>query len=142
MGAQVTYNSVNWNTEYDFKLLRNGIQGRFGKQAPRDDGFDWPADADVPVSVGMKPGTRRITVKGKISKSTHALVIAELVTFFNDMETIQEAGEFQNLYFEDSATYYWKALPLTWNENFFGSDLTSKYVTFTIVFECHNEIYS
>lgn len=138
--SQLTYNSVVWDTEYNFKIIRGGISGRFDLPAPRDDGFDWPADADTPVSIGMSEGMRDIIVVGRIKGSTHAAVLTNLVTFLNAMLLIRGAGEFQRLLFGDSATLYWSALPHTITTNFFGSDLNSKYVQITVIFKCHNDI--
>ena len=139
MGYQVKYNSVEWYSTYGFKLKRNGISGRFDLQAPRDDGFDWPASADTPISIGATPGMKRIIVTGRIYQDDHETLLSTLLTFVNALGTLRDAGEFQELEFEDDTTIYWNALPYTIKTDFFGSEFNTKYAQVTIVFNCHND---
>jgi len=139
MGYQVKYNSVQWASTYGFKLSKKGIVGRDTLSPPRDDGYDWPASSDVPVSIGASVGMKRIIVSGRIYQATHAALQTTLLTFVNALGVLRSADEFLDLEFEDNTTIYWNARVYDIKAEFIGSTLTSKYAQVRVVFDCHQD---
>ena len=141
MGYQVKYNGVEWYSTYNFRTKKNGIIGRFDLPAPRDDELEFQRSADYPVSIGAIDGLRRIIVVGRISGTDHDDLLDTLVSFVNALDVLRAAGEWKDLYFEDSPiAYYYSALPYSVKTEFIGNAHDTKYAKVTVVFNCKHEI--
>ena len=139
MSTSLVYNSVNWNTSYDFTISENGITGAFDLPEPRDDGLHWIPGSKEPASEGADYGLKQIIVSGVVEAASNAALWNQLITIQGAMRVLRQAGVFKTLYFSHKNDVEWDALPGSISITYFGSPSLAIKARLTIIFNCITE---
>jgi len=140
-GEQITYNSINWNSTYNFQIVPGGIIGALDLVEPRDDGYDEiPTNDDIIASYGADAGKRVIIINGLIQDTTNSAMLSKAITLRNALDTIRAGVTWYNLSIEPIPGYYFESRPRAVIFNWPNKVTGVTGILITVSFDCKSAI--